>query len=245
MKVISFVNQKGGVGKTASAVSVASYLSKKNKVLLLDLDTQGNATLNSGIDIYNLKYTMKELLLSEEIPVRDLIINSEKGYDVIGSNLKTADVEMFLSTMFNREYILKERMAGCDYDYIIIDCSPNLSLITVNALMFSNLVLIPLIPQKYAIVGVSALMRILNLVKKGNNGIKHKYFITQFDGRMNNFKAFETDIRESPKDDVLKTKIRVDNTMRIAQDEDKTIFEIKNSKCAEDYAALVEEIISE
>lgn len=242
MKVISLINQKGGVGKTTSAIALASYLSKTNKVLLIDMDFQGNATTNCNIDEMGLQYTVKNLLLDDSLPAKECIVETEKGFDLIGSNLEVADTEINLYSKFSREFILKEKLDGLGYDYVIIDCSPNLSMMTINALMATDLALVPLEPHIFAIKGISALMNTLNLVKRANKNLKHKFFITKFDARLSAFKELEAELRHSLKNDILNTVIRVDNQVRNSQNEFKTIFEMKNSKCIEDYQNLGEEV---
>ena len=126
MKIISLINQKGGVGKTTSAISIASLLGKDKKVLLIDLDPQGNATSNSGINKRELKMTTKELFLEDKITAEECVVKTGKSYDLIGSNLDTANTEINLISKINREYILKKKLKILTYDYIIIDCSPNI-----------------------------------------------------------------------------------------------------------------------
>ena len=242
MKVISLINQKGGVGKTTSAIALASYLSKSNKVLLIDMDFQGNATTNCNIDEMALQYTVKNLLLDDSLPAKQCIVKTEKGFDLIGSNLEVADTEINLYSKFSREFILREKLDGLDYDYAIIDCSPNLSMMTINALMATDLALVPLEPHIFAIKGISALMNTLNLVKRANKNLRHKFFITKFDARLSAFKELEAELRHSLKSDILNTVIRIDNQVRNSQNEFKTIFEMKNSKCIEDYQNLGEEV---
>ena len=242
MKVISLVNQKGGVGKTTSAIALASYLSKSNKVLLIDMDFQGNATTNCNIDEMALQYTVKNLLLDDSLPAKQCIVKTEKGFDLIGSNLEVADTEINLYSKFSREFILREKLDGLDYDYVIIDCSPNLSMMTINALMATDLALVPLEPHIFAIKGISALMNTLNLVKRANKNLRHKFFITKFDARLSAFKELEAELRQSLKSDILNTVIRIDNQVRNSQNEFKTIFEMKNSKCIEDYHNLGDEV---
>lgn len=242
MKVISLINQKGGVGKTTSAIALASYLSKSNKVLLIDMDFQGNATTNCNIDEMALQYTVKNLLLDDSLPAKQCIVKTEKGFDLIGSNLEVADTEINLYSKFSREFILREKLDGLDYDYVIIDCSPNLSMMTINALMATDLALVPLEPHIFAIKGISALMNTLNLVKRANKNLRHKFFITKFDARLSAFKELEAELRQSLKSDILNTVIRIDNQVRNSQNEFKTIFEMKNSKCIEDYHNLGEEV---
>ena len=242
MKVISLINQKGGVGKTTSAIALARYLSKSNKVLLIDMDFQGNATTNCNIDEMALQYTVKNLLLDDSLPAKQCIVKTDKGIDLIGSNLEVADTEINLYSKFSREFILREKLDGLDYNYVIIDCSPNLSMMTINALMATDLALVPLEPHIFAIKGISALMNTLNLVKRANKNLRHKFFITKFDARLSAFKELEAELRHSLKSDILNTVIRIDNQVRNSQNEFKTIFEMKNSKCIEDYQNLGEEV---
>lgn len=244
MKVISLINQKGGVGKTTSAIALASYLSKTSKVLLVDMDFQGNATTNCNVDEIALEYTIKNLLLDDSLTAKQCVYETEKGFDLIGSNLEVADTEINLYSKFSREFILKEKIEALEYDFIIIDCSPNLSMMTINALMATDLALVPLEPHIFAIKGISALMNTLNLVKRGNKNLKHKFFITKFDARLTAFKELESELRNSLKKDILNTVIRVDNQVRNSQNEFKTIFEMKNSKCIEDYQNLGEEVLT-
>lgn len=244
MKTIAVVNQKGGVGKTTSAISIASFLGKTKRVLLIDLDPQGNATSNSAIDKRKLNVTVKDLLTDEDKTAKECIVNTEKGFDIIGSNLGVADTEINLFSMMDRERILKEKLEeiNTEYDYVIIDCPPTLSLMTLNALVSSQLALIPLEPHIFAIEGIESLIKTMTRVRKVNKELKHKFFITKLDGRIGSFKEMEESLRNVLKDNVLNTQIRIDNKIRTAQNKSQTIFEVKGSKSAEDYMNLVGEI---
>ncbi len=243
MKVISLINQKGGVGKTTSAVNIASYLSFKHKVLLIDMDPQGNATSNCGIDKKSLKKTIGTLLLEDSVKVEECIIESSKGFDLIPSNLDVSATELGLYSKFSREFILREKIKNLDYEFIIIDCSPSLSIMTINALVVSSLALTPIQPQIFSIEGIDSLTSVINLVLPANPSLKHKYFITMFDGRLSNFIENESKLR-SALTDVLTTKVRIDNNVRKSQDESKTLFELKvNARSTEDYIELVKEVL--
>ena len=244
MKIISLINQKGGVGKTTSAISIASLLGKNKKVLLIDLDPQGNATSNSGINKRELKMTTKELFLEDKITAEECVVKTGKSYDLIGSNLDTANTEINLISKINREYILKKKLKILNYDYIIIDCSPNLSVMTLNALVCSNLALTPLEAHIYAVEGIESLMQTVELIRDANEDIQHKFFITKFDGRNSSYKVIEEKLRGNLDSSILKTKIRIDNNVRTTQNDSKTIFEGKGIRCTEDYKNLVEEIIN-
>ena len=244
MKIISLINQKGGVGKTTSAISIASLLGKTNKVLLIDLDPQGNATSNAGINKRDLARTIKDLILEDKVTAQECIVNTEKSFDLIGSNLDAANTEINLISKINREYVLKKKLKGLDYDYIIIDCSPNLNFMTLNALMCSNLALTPLEAHIYSVEGIESLMQTIELIRDANEDIQHKFFITKFDSRIKKFKEIETYLRDALEENILNTRIRIDNSIRNAQNDYKTIWEVKGCKSAEDYINLVEEVIN-
>lgn len=244
MKIISLINQKGGVGKTTSAIAIASYLGKNNKVLLIDLDAQGNATSNSGVNKRELQKTVKDLLLEDKVTALECIVSTEKDFDLIGSNLEVANTEINLISKISREMILKNKIKNLEYDYIIIDCSPSLSIMTLNALLCSTLALTPLEAHIYAVEGIESLMETIGVVRGINENLKHKFFITKFDSRIKKFKEIEEHLRESLEDDMLQTRIRVDNSIRNAQNDYKTIWEVKGCKSAEDYQNLVAEVIN-
>ena len=244
MKVISLINQKGGVGKTTSAISIASYLGLSKKVLLIDLDPQGNATSNCGVDEDNLQRTVKDLVLEDKLPASECIVTTEKGFDLIGSNIEVADTELNMVSKLNRENLLKKKLKTLDYDYIIMDCSPSLNLMTINALVATDLALIPIDPHIFSVKGISSLMDTIENIRGMNETIQHKFFITKFDGRNSSFKMIEEKLRGNLDNTILNTKIRIDNNVRTTQNESKTIFEGKGVKCTEDYKNLVEEIIN-
>ena len=155
-KVISIANQKGGVGKTTTAVNVAaSMAATKRRVLLIDLDPQGNATMGSGVDKYNVEHTCYELL-TEDVPAKDVIIKNTSGkYHLIAGNSDVTAAEIKLMEVFARELRLRNALASVqdDYDYIFIDCPPSLNQLTVNAMAASDSVLVPMQCEYYALEG--------------------------------------------------------------------------------------------
>ena len=167
-KIIAVVNQKGGVGKTTTAVNISSVLAKKGKkVLLIDEDPQGNATSGLGVD----KNTEKSIydVIINDVEINEAIVQSPiKNLWVCPSNINLAGAEVELVPMMARESRLKEKLEKVenDFHYIIIDCPPSLGLLTINALTASNSLLVPIQCEYYALEGVGQLMNTVNLIKK-------------------------------------------------------------------------------
>lgn len=187
-KIIAFANQKGGVGKTTTAVNFAATLKELGKtVLICDFDPQGNATSGLGIDPRSLKNTIYNAIV-EDINVRDAIIKTE-WTDVIGANVNLAGAEIDLITLNTREFRLKNVLDTLrdDYEYIIIDCPPSLGLLTLNCLCACDSVIVPLQCEYYALEGLTQLIDTIRKVQKVLNpninieGI----LLTMFDARTN------------------------------------------------------------
>ena len=170
-KVIVTANQKGGVGKTTTAVNLAASLAAtKRKVLLVDLDPQGNATMASSVNKHELKFSACEVLLNE-CEIGDAIVKTEVGYDVIGANDELTAAEVALMNELAREQRMKmqlEKVRG-QYEYVIIDCPPSLNMLTLNALVAATSILIPMQCEYFALEGLSALMQTIENVKKSVN----------------------------------------------------------------------------
>ncbi len=170
--VLSIANQKGGVGKTTTAVNLSASLTSINKrVLLIDMDPQGNATMGCGIDKYSLTNSICEVLLDES-NVNESITQSEGvGIDLIPSNTDLVAAEVALLKSTRSEFKLKDSIASIrqNYEYIIIDCPPSLNMLTINAFTASNGIIIPMQCEYYALEGLSALIQTIEKIKQTTN----------------------------------------------------------------------------
>ena len=170
-QIIAIANQKGGVGKTTTAVNLAASLAVlKQRVLLVDMDSQGNATMGSGVQKNELAYSVTDVLLGE-VEIGAAILKADVGYKVLGANRELAGVELAIAEQDGREFILREalkQVAG-QFDYIIVDCAPSLSLITVNALAAVESVIIPMQCEYYALEGLADLTQTIDRIQNALN----------------------------------------------------------------------------
>lgn len=187
-RVIAVANQKGGVGKTTTAVNLGASLAElRYRVLIIDLDPQGNATTGLGVNIKNLEYSVYDVLIGD-IPVEDCIEpTGVKGLFIVPSTIDLAGAEIELVPTFSRELKLKKALEGPkkDFDFILIDCPPSLGLITVNALVAADEVFVPIQCEYYALEGLGQLLRNVQLVKNNINSKLQitSIILTMYDGR--------------------------------------------------------------
>lgn len=189
-KAIAVFNQKGGVGKTTTNVNLSACIGKKGKkVLVIDLDPQGNTTSGFGVDKGELDFTVYDVLLGEK-NIKDVIIETEfENIYILSSSTELAGAEIELTSIDNREFILKKVLEEIkdEYDYIFVDCPPSLGMLTINSLTAVDSVLIPIQCEFYALEGVSQLMETIKLVKGNlNSSLQIQgVVLSMFDGRAN------------------------------------------------------------
>ena len=249
-KIISFTNQKGGVGKTTTCVNLSAYLAAMGqKVLILDLDPQGNATSGVGVEKHKGLKTIYDLIDGES-PIDEVIIQTQiDGLDIIPSTVDLAAAEISLVSLSNREKIIKEILGNVKeyYDFIMIDCQPSLGLLTVNALTASDSVIIPMQCEFYSLDGITQLMNTLRLVKLHLNPTLDVEGVvrTMKDNRSNLINQVSQEIIKFFKSKVFDTYIP--KNIRLAEAPSHgmpIILYDPSSKGAEAYLSLAEEFLN-
>ncbi len=245
--IIAVLNQKGGVGKTTTAINVCAYLAKAGKsVLLVDLDPQGNASSGLGLDKQALDTTVYEVLFKEVETAAAIQETHISGLYLLPANAGLAAAEVDLASENRREYRLKEALAGLTYDYILIDCPPALGLLSINALTAANEVLIPVQAEYYALEGLGQLLEVVQRVRGGLNPHLNLMgvVITMHDSRTSLGEQVVAEVHKHFGDKLFTTMIPRNVRLAEAPSYGKSIAEHdKWSKGARAYKQLTKEIM--
>jgi len=249
-RVIAIVNQKGGVGKTTTAINVSACLAESGHgTLLIDIDPQANATSGLGIDPNGVDLTIYEALI-EEIPIQDTLVpTSVEGLDLVPSHIRLTGAELEMVAMIGREKKLQQAIEGLreSYDYILVDCPPSLGLLTLNTLTAADSVIIPIQCEYYALEGLGKLLNTIRLVQRHLNpnldieGV----LLTMYDGRLNLSRQVAEEAVRYFNDKVYKTKIMRNVRLGEAPSFGKPIIQYDIlSTGAENYISLTKEILA-
>ena len=249
MRIISVANQKGGCGKTTTAVNLSAALASNNrKVLLVDFDPQAHATLGLNVQAKVTIYNCLSKLSPEKAVLQDIIVNIDNNLDLAPSNIILTTLEQELANEISRENHLQESLSSFknEYDYIIIDCPPNLGILTINAICASDEVIIPVEPSRFSVEGLGRLLDILNLIQdRLSHQVTHKVLVTMFDSRLKYAFRILADLRNKFREAIFSTIIHVNVKLKESQSSGCSVMGFdKYSRGAKDYYSLAKELIT-
>lgn len=247
-KVISISNQKGGVGKTTTAVNLSASIGMKGKMtLIIDADPQGNTTAGLGVDKRSVNLSTYDILTGDLAADEAILHTDFKNLDIIPAHMDLAAVDLELATVENKEIKLREKLLPIldRYDYVFIDCPPSLGMITANAICASNSILIPMQCEYYALEGLSQLMNTMKLLKKFNKGLEIEgILMTMYDSRLKITEQVITEVKRHFPQKVFKTFIRRGVRLSEAPSFGMPVYYYdKSCRGAQEYIDLAHEIL--
>ena len=248
MKIISIANQKGGCGKTTTAINLASTLGvNAQKTLLIDLDPQAHATLGLNVDDQNSLYNCISKLTPHKLKIKDIIKKVTKDFDIVPSNVLVGTLEQELADEIGRELKLVEIISEVKdlYDYILIDCPPSLGFLTVNAIRASDELIIPVETSRFSMQGVDHLMDIANLIRERlNHPVKAKVLITMFDSRLRHSFTMLGKMKEKFAGMLFDTIVHINVKLKEAAVMGEAVIKYdKYCRGSKDYMSLAREIL--
>lgn len=249
MKIISIANQKGGCGKTTTAINLASTLGVNGqKTLLIDLDPQAHATLGLNVDDQNSIYNCISKLTPHKLKIKDIIKRVDKNFDIVPSNVLVGTLEQELADEIGRELKLSEAISEIKglYDYVLIDCPPSLGFLTVNSIRASDEIIIPVETSRFSMQGVDHLMDIANLIRERlNHPVKAKVLITMFDSRLRHSFTMLGKMKEKFSGMLFDTIVHINVKLKEAAVMGEAVIKYdKYCRGTKDYMGLAREILT-